>query len=454
MGKQIDLTQGPIWKRLLQFFLPILLGVFFQQLYNTVDALVVGNFVGKKALAAVGGSASQVINLLVGFFNGLASGATVIIAQLYGGKQHSELKSALHTSLLFSILGGALLTVVGLFVAEPGLRLMNTPEDTMEYSMQYTTVIFIGVIPSLLYNIGSGILRALGDSRRPLIYLVICCITNTVLDLLFVVIFRMEVLGVAIATVLAQCVSAVLVLCALGKLNEAYRFRVRDLRISGSDLGGILRIGLPAAIQSSTYSISNLLLMASINVLGTDTVAGNTAAGKVDSIFWMLMGALGTTVLTFVGQNIGAKQLKRAKQGIKTCLFAGIAITVVITLILMSFGEFLLGLFNQDSEVIRIGYRIMWFCVPCYVFWVLIEVFSGALRGSGDALIPMVLNLVGICALRLVWLYTVVPAHHTIDTIMLSYPVTWVITGTAFMIYYFRGGWTKRTLTKAAEEET
>ena len=451
MGKQIDLTQGPIWKRLLQFFLPILLGVFFQQLYNTVDALVVGNFVGKKALAAVGGSASQVINLLVGFFNGLASGATVIIAQLYGGKQHSELKSALHTSLLFSILGGALLTVVGLFAAEPGLRLMNTPEDTMEYSMQYTTVIFIGVIASLLYNIGSGILRALGDSRRPLIYLVVCCITNTVLDLLFVVVFRMEVLGVAVATVLAQCVSAVLVLRALGKLNDAYRFRVRDLRISGSDLGGILRIGLPAAIQSSTYSISNLLLMASINVLGTDTVAGNTAAGKVDSIFWMLMGALGTTVLTFVGQNIGAKQLKRAKQGIKTCLFAGIAITVVITLILMSFGEFLLGLFNQDSEVIRIGYRIMWFCVPCYVFWALIEVFSGALRGSGDAVIPMVLNLVGICALRLVWIYTVVPMHHTIETIMLSYPVTWCITGTAFMIYYLKGGWTKRTLTKSEE---
>ena len=453
MGKQIDLTQGPIWKRLLQFFLPILLGVFFQQLYNTVDALVVGNFVGKRALAAVGGSASQVAGLLVGFFNGIASGATVIIAQLFGGRQHSELKSAIHTAVLFSIVGGFVLMVVGLVVAEPGLRLMNTPEDTMEYSMQYMTVTFIGVIPSLLYNIGSGILRALGDSRRPLIYLVICCITNTVLDILFVAVFRMEVLGVAIATVIAQAVSAVLVLRALARLDDAYHLRLRELKMNGPDLRGILRIGLPAAVQTSTYSVSNILIVAAMNVLGTDTVAGNTAAGKVDSIFWMLMGALGTTVLTFVGQNVGAKQFKRAKQGIRTCLTAGLIGTAVISALLLIFGKFLLGLFNQDPEVIRIGYRIVWFCVPCYVFWVLIEVFSGALKGSGDAFVPMVVNLVGICALRLVWLYTVVPLHHNIDTIMLSYPATWIITGLAFTIYYLKGGWTKRMLTGAKETE-
>ncbi len=440
MEKQIDLTQGPIWKRLLQFFLPILLGVFFQQLYNTVDALVVGNFVGKEALAAVGGSAAQVSNLLIGFFNGLASGATVIISQLYGGRRHANLKSAMHTSILFAILGGLVLTVVGLFVAEPGLRLMNTPEDTMRYSMEYLTVIFIGVIPSLIYNMGSGILRALGDSRQPLIFLIICCILNTVLDLLLVAVFKMEVLGAAIATIFSQFISGILVLRALGKLDPAYCLELKKLRIHKQELAGILRIGLPTAIQSSTYSVSNLLLQIAMNELGTDTVAANTAAGKVDSIFWMLMGALGTTVVTYVGQNVGANKLDRAKKGIRLCLISGLSVTAVIITLLLLFGTTLLGFFNQDAHVIEIGYVIICFVVPGYLFWVLMEVFSGALRGSGNAVVPMIINLVGICALRLVWIYTIVPLNHTIETLMLSFPVTWVITGLTFTVYYWRVG--------------
>ena len=444
MFKQLDLTRGPIHKRLLQFFFPILLGVFFQQLYNTVDALVVGNLVGKEALAAVGGSASQIVNLLVGFFLGLSSGATVLIAQYYGGRQYGDLKSALHTTVVFSILGGAVLMGVGYFVARPALELMKTPQDTMTYSIQYVRVIFLGVIPSLIYNMGSGILRAMGDSRRPLLYLIVCCLTNTVLDLVFVAVLKMEVLGVAIATALSQCVSAVLVLTALHRLDPRYHLAFRDLKMRGADLRGIMRIGLPAALQGSSYSISNLLLLTSVNALGTDTVAGWTATGKADSIFWMLMGALGTTVLTFMGQNVGAGKLERAKKGVRMCLIAGEITAVVLTALLLLFGKTVISFFNQDQNVVDIGYVVLTFCVPAYVMWVIMEVLSGALRGSGDAFWPMVMNLTGICGLRLIWLYTAVPLHHTVGMISMSYPITWVITGIAFLIYYKAGAWQKR----------
>ncbi len=452
MFKQLDLTRGPIHRRLLQFFFPILLGVFFQQLYNTVDALVVGNLVGKEALAAVGGSASQVVNLLVGFFLGLSSGATVLIAQYYGGRQYGELKSALHTTVVFSVLGGAVLMAAGILAAKPALELMGTPEDTMTYSIQYVKVIFLGVIPSLLYNMGSGVLRAVGDSRRPLLYLIVCCLTNTVLDLLFVAVLKLEVLGVAVATALSQCVSAVLVLSALHRLDPRYRLTLRDLKMRVSDLRGILRIGLPAALQSSSYNISNLLLLTAVNALGTDTVAGWTATGKADSIFWMLMGALGTTVLTFTGQNVGAGKLDRAKKGVRLCLFAGeITAAVIITLLLL-FGRGILAFFNQDRNVIDIGYVVLTYCVPGYIMWVINEVLAGTLRGAGDAFWPMVINLAGICGLRLIWLYTAVPLHHTAGMISLSYPITWTVTGIAFLIYYKAGRWQKRLSLPSAPE--
>ena len=453
MSKQLDLTSGPIWKRLLQFFFPILLGVFFQQLYNTVDALVVGNFVGKEALAAVGGSASQVVNLLVGFFMGLSSGATVLIAQYFGGRQYRDLKSSLHTAIAFSLWGGAVLTVLGILVAKTGLEWMNTPEDTMTYSLQYVRIIFVGIIPSLLYNMGSGILRALGDSRRPLLYLIFCCVTNTILDLLFVAVFHWEVAGAAWATILAQAVSAVFVLRTLGKLDGEYRLRLRELRICRRDMRGILAIGLPTAVQSSTYNITNLLLTVCINGLGTDVVAGWTAAGKADSIFWMIMNAFGTTILTFSGQNIGAGLLKRTKKGIRTCLLMAMGSAILIIVMLLTCGKFVLGIFSKDAAVIDAGLVVLRYLVPCYVFWVFMEIYSGALRGAGDALMPMVMNLVGVCALRIAWVYIAVPKHYTLEMICLSYPITWVVTSLAFILYYRFGKWNKRVMAGRQEVE-
>lgn len=454
MHGELDLTTGKIWKRMLQFFFPILFGVFFQQLYNTVDSLVVSNFVGKEALAAVGGSAAQIVSLLVGFFFGLASGATVLIAQHFGGKNYHDLKSTIHTAISFAVVGGAILMTLGLIVCKPGLAAMKTPEDTMEYSVQYVRIIFCGVISSLIYNMGSAILQAMGDSRRPLKYLIVCCLTNIVLDLLFVLAFRWEVVGVSVATVLSQTVSAILVLRRLSKLDERYRLRLRELRLRRSDMKGILRIGLPAAIQNSTFSVSNLLMTVCINGLGTDTVAGWTAESKVDSIFWMIMGAFGTTILTFMGQNTGAGNLKRAKKGVKTGFLMTMGTTVVMVTLILVFGRYLLMIFTRDEAVLEMGLISMRYIVPGYVFWVLIEVYSGALRGSGDAFMPMVMNLVGICAVRLVWIFTVVPAHYTFQTICICYPGTWLITGTAFFIYYRSGRWKKLLLQRKPELKT
>ena len=440
MGKRLDLTEGVIWKGLMTYFFPILFGAFFQQLYNTVDAIVVGNFVGKEALAAVGGSSAQIISLMVEFFVGLSSGATVVIAQYFGAKNAHNLHIAIQTTVAFALISGAGITVAGIAISKPMMVWMDTPAEVMTYSTQYVQIIFAGILPSMLYNMGSGILRALGDSRRPLYYLIVCCVSNIVLDLLFVAVFHWAVAGAAFATILSQALSAVLVMRALGRLDDSYRFRYREIAVNGAELRHILRIGLPSGIQASMYSISNLLIQTSVNSLGTDTVAGWTACGKADSLFWMIMNAFGVTILTFVGQNIGAGKRERAHQGIKVCF--KITMTTALALSMLTFfnGKILLGIFSSDPAVIEIGFRAMRHLVPFYFMWVFIEIFSGALRGSGNALVPMVITVLGICVLRIVWVYTAVPLNPSIEMIAYSYGLTWSVTGVAFLIYYLRIG--------------
>ncbi len=440
MFKNTDLTQGSVTKGLLSYFFPILFGAAFQQLYNTVDAMVVGKFLGPVALAAVGGSSSHVLNLLIGFFGGLAGGATVLIAQYFGAREHAHLKSALHTTVAFSFLAGAFLTVFGIWIAPPFLRWMKTPEESMHYSVQYVRIIFAGVIPGFVYNMGSGILRAMGDSKRPLMFLILACLTNIVLDLVFVIVLKMEVAGVAIATALSQVLSAILVLAAMSKLDPVYAFRFREMRLHKNDVQKILRIGFPAAVQASMYGISNLLIQTFVNELGTLSVAAWTATGKVDSVFWMIMGSFGTTILTFVGQNLGAKEEKRAHEGVKKSLALSIASAIVLSLFLFIFAEPLLGIFTDDPEVIARGIVMIRYLCPLYFVWPLVEIFGGALRGAGDALYPMLITVFGICALRIAWLYIAVPLFPGIETICLSYPVTWVVTGGALVLYYVKRG--------------
>ena len=436
------IVEGVIWKQLLIYFFPILLGTFFQQLYNTVDAVVVGNYLGKEALAAVGGATGTIINLLVGFFVGLSSGATVVISQYFGSGDEEGVSRAVHTSIALSLAGGIFLTFVGIFGARWALEMMGTTADVIGGAADYMRIYFAGVIMNLLYNMSSGILRAIGDSRRPMIYLIICCLVNIVLDILFVGFMHMGVAGAAIATISSQAVSAILTMRALMRTEECYKFVIKKLRVDFPLLGRILRIGFPAGIQSMMYSISNLLIQANINALGTDTMAAWTAFGKVDSIIWMVMGAFSVSVTTFVGQNWGAGKIDRVKTSIRTGMVVELLSTLIMSGVILLTGQHLIRLFTQDEGVIAISLMIMHCNVPLYVSFVPIDLLSGGMRGMGNSLAPMLIICFGVCIFRVVWLFTAVPLNNNIITIVLSYPISWILTSIVMIIYYLH--WSKK----------
>ena len=437
-GKQGNgITEGVIWKQLLIFFFPILFGTFFQQLYNTVDAVIVGRFVGKEALAAVGGSTGTLINLLVGFFVGLSSGATVIISQFYGGGREKRVSEAVHTAIAFSLACGVGLMVIGIAASPIALRAMGTPDDIMQYSLSYIRIYFLGIIPNLVYNMGAGILRAIGDSKRPLYYLMASCFTNIVLDLVLVVWLRLDVRGAAIATIVSQLVSAVLVVLQLLRTKDSYRLVIRKIRLNLFMVMRIVRIGLPAGLQSVMYSASNIIIQSSVNSLGTDTVAAWTAYSKIDSVYWMIISALGISITTFVGQNYGAGKLDRVKRGIYVCLGLSFLITAILSVTLYLGGGYIYLMFTADAAVIAKGMEILHFLVPAFATYVCIEVLSGALRGTGDCWIPMIMTAVGVCALRVLWILVAVPLKPDILTVVFSYPLTWSITSILFLVYFY-----------------
>ena len=438
-----QITEGVIWKQLLLFFFPILFGTFFQQLYNTTDAVVVGNFVGTEALAAVGGPASTIINLLVGFFVGLSSGAGVVISQYFGSNSHDKLRFAVHTAMALSVIGGAGMMVLGIATASAALSLLNTPADIMGDSVLYMRIYFLGMIPSMIYNMGAGILRAIGDSKRPLYFLIASCIINIFLDLFFVVALGLGVLGVGVATVLSQVVSAAMTLFVLLRTKESYQVRIPEIRIHQKYLSTILRIGLPAGLQSAMYSISNLVIQAAINGFGTDTVAAWTAYGKVDSFFWMIMTAYATAITTFAGQNFGAGRIDRVKKSVRVCLLMAAVTSVVFSFIVVGGGPVILRLFTQDADVIDICMGMIRVVSPAYITYICIEILSGACRGCGDALIPMILTCFGVCVLRILWVTLVSIVSPGISQIVFSYPLTWTITSILFIIYYKKGKWAR-----------
>lgn len=440
------ITSGVIWKQLLSFFFPILLGIFFQQLYNTVDAVVVGQFVGKEALAAVGGSTGTLINLLIGFFVGLSSGATVIISQFYGGQQEEQVSKAVHTAASLSLVVAMLFTIAGLAFSVPALRAMGTPEDIMGHATIYIQVYFAGIIFPIIYNMGSGILRAVGDSKRPLYFLIVSCMVNVVLDILLVAIFKMGVLGAALATVLSQAASAVLVLMALTKTPACYRLDRERLAMDRKILGDIIRIGCPAGLQSVMYSASNIIIQATINTFGTNIIAAYTAYGKIDGFYWMIMSAFGVSITTFVGQNFGAQLYGRIRKSVRVCLAMAIGTAIGISILLMFAGPYCYRLFTTDAEVIADGMRMLRQLVPFYFTYVCIEILAGAVRGTGDSFIPMVMTCLGVCVLRVAWIWIAVPYKPVIDTVLFSYPLTWSVTSVLFIIYYLQGGWLRRRI--------
>ena len=441
---QTDFLEGVIWKELLLFFLPVFAGTIFQQLYNTVDAIVVGNFVGKEALAAVGGSTGTVINLLVGFVTGLSSGATVVVAQYYGRRDWEGVKKGVNSGMYLAVVLGIILTAVGIWGAPGILRLLNVPDDIFPYSLIYMRIYFAGLLPTLIYNTGAGILRAMGDSRRPLYFLIAACVTNIVLDILFVAVIPWGITGAALATVIAQVVSCVLTLKVLAEGEEGSRFTLRTLSNDPETLKQIVVIGLPTGIQSCLYSVANLFIQASVNGYGTDTVAAYTAFGKIDAMFWNYSGAIGTAVLTCAGQNFGAGKTDRVKKGIRESFAIDAIGTFLITGVCLLAGQWLFRLFTPDENVIAIGQSMLSYLAPWWITFIGVEILSSSIRACGDSLMPMIMTALGIGAFRIVWILFY-PSQTIFDTLR-CYPISWAATSVLFVIYYLQGGWLRRSL--------
>lgn len=442
--KNNAITQGSIFKGIMKYFFPIWFGTFFQQLYNTVDAIVVGNFVGKEALGAVGGSTGTIINLIVGLFVGLSSGATVVISQHFGSKNTEATSRSVHTSVALAIAGGSVMTVVGIFASPVIMNLMGTPTDILPFALSYIRIYFCGSIFMFVYNVGSGILRAIGDSKRPLYFLIVSSLINVVLDIAFVVGLKMGVAGAGLATIMSQAVSAVLVIASLAKSRESYRFERAKLKIHKDVVKDIVRIGVPAGLQSVMYSFSNLVIQGGINLFGTSVVAAWSAYGKIDGLFWMTVQSFGISVTTFSGQNFGARNYDRMKKSVRVCLTTSMCFTAVLSTILIAFAPYLYRMFTPDTEVVSLGIELMMYLVPFYFTFVPIEILSGALRGAGDSLIPTIITCMGVCVLRVAWIWFVLPGNLTLFVACLSYPITWSITSVLFIIYYFQGSWLKR----------
>ena len=392
------ITQGVIWQQLLLFFFPLLFGTFFQMLYNTTDAVIVGRFVGTVALSAIGGAASQIVNVIVGAFLGLASGASVVIAQYFGARDDEKVSASVHTSIAMSVLFGAVFMVAGILLADPMLKGMNTPADSFADSRIYLQIYFAGMVPNLIYNMG--------------------------------------VFGAALATILCQLLSAILVMQCLMKSRESYGVRLRELRINRRQMTRILQIGIPAMVQSLSYSITNVILQAAVNGFGTDYVAAWAACGKADQVFWMTSNSFGVAVTTFIGQNYGAGKMKRVRRCIRESLIIDTMITVSLSLLLWFMADILIGLFTTDQTVIRLGRMMMHFFVPCYVTFIAIEIFSDVLRGLGDSFAPMVICVSGICVLRVLWVLIATRVWPQFSTLMWSYPVSWVPTGILLVLYF------------------
>lgn len=425
MDKKNQITEGVIWKQLLIFFFPIMVGTLFQQLYNTVDAIIVGRFVGKQALASVGGSAAVLTNFVIGFFTGLSAGATVIISQFYGAKNLKQLSKGLHTAYAFSIAVSLLISVIGWFATPALLHLLKTPADVIPDSILYLRIYFLGMIFTLTYNMGSSIMRAIGDSRRPLIYLVICCGINIFLDILFVIVFHMGIAGAAIATVISQGASAILVTRSLMKSYGILKLELRSIRFHGALLKSELKIGLPGGIQSFGYSISNIIIQAVINDFGTDTAAAWAAYGKLDAIFWTVCGSFGIAITTFAGQNYGARKFNRVKKSVRVCLGMALGVCGSLIVFLMVFCRPLYHIFTTDYAVVDIGVYMLRLITPSYVIFIFVEIFSGALRGIGDVLIPSTITLGGVLLVRLTWILFVTPMTGELSTLLYSYPLAW-----------------------------
>ena len=449
MSQAGDLTSGPMLKKIILFSLPLAASSFLQLLFNAADVVVVGRFAGSAALAAVG-SNGALINLLVNLFVGLALGANVVAARCYGAKDDQGVHEAVQTAVTLSLVGGVLMAFVGFFAAHGLLELMSSPEDVIDLATLYLKIYFIGMPMTMLYNFNASLLRAVGDTRRPLVCLAVAGVINVVLNLLFVIVFQMSVAGVALATILSQTVSAIMVTVLLVREEGAMHLDLRHLGIHKKAMLQIIQIGLPAGLQSTVFSLSNVVIQSSVNIFGNIVVAGNSAAANLEGFVYMAMNAFYQTTLSFVSQNYGAGEQKR----IHRIVLLGEACVIVTGTLLgnavVFFGNELLHIYSSNPEVIAAGIVRLHYISMVYALCGIMDVMVGALRGIGYSVMPMIVSIVGVCVLRLVWLATVfqIPAYHRIETVYLSYPVTWILTSLVYIVFFI---WVRvRTCRKSA----
>ncbi len=446
-----DMTQGVIWKQLVSFAIPMAVGLLFQQLYNTVDTLVVGTYVGKEALAAVG-STGSIINMLVGLCAGLSTGASVVISQSYGAHDEARLQTAVHTTISVTFILCAVATTAGLLLIDPMLRMMQTPADVWDSAKSYLTIYFSGISGLLMYNMGSGILRAVGDSRRPLYFLIFSALINTLLDLCFVLVFHMGVKGVALATVIAQCLSAALVLLSLTMEHAAYGIRWKKLCIHREALGQIFSIGLPSGVQQAVTAFSNVFVQSYINAFGSACMAGYASYNKLDAFILIPVQAIALASTTFVGQNWGAKKPDRARKGVRSALLLAIVSTVSLTLLMLLFAKPLMELFNRDGEVVAYGVRFIQLVTPFYFTICFNQIFGGALRGVGNAKAPMIIMLSSFVVFRQIYLYVTKLLNTGFVAVALAYPMGWIVCSLLLTICYTRSQLCRKPSNAAAEQ--
>ena len=439
------MTQGNITGHIIRFALPLLVGNVFQQLYNMVDTWVVGNFVSNEAFSAVG-TVGPIVNMLIGFFMGLSSGAGVVISQNYGAKHFDEVEKAVHTAIVMTLIIGIAFTFVGIGMTPLMLQLMKTPDNVLPESTAYLSIYFSGILGLMLYNMGAGILRAVGDSQRPFYYLVVCAIMNTVLDLVFVIQFKMGVRGVALATILSQATSALLVIAALLRTDECIKLRLKKLRIHWHIMKKVFLVGIPAAIQMAITAFSNIFVQSYINYFGSDCMSGWTAYAKIDQLLFLPMQSIALASTTFVGQNLGCNQVERARKGVRRALLIAICSTVLLMIPVIIFARPVVSFFNSKPEVIAYGAMLLTYLSPFYVLCCFNQILSGSLRGAGITRAPMIIMISSFVVFRQIYLFAMSRICNEIIPIAMSYPAGWLLCSTITLIYYSKVNLAKNRL--------
>lgn len=447
----VSLTEGTVVRSLVRFSIPILLSNLLQQLYNSIDSAVLGKFAGAGALAAVG-STGALCNLLIGFFLGVATGTNVLYAMHFGAGDSRGLKKLIDSAMVISLLISVFITVFGIVFSEKLLIRMNTPAELIAPSKEYLVIFLSGTVANMVYNTGAGIIRAEGDSVRPLIYLAIGGAGNLIADILFVAFFHWGVAGAAWATVISQTVTAVLVVHRMTAFNSDYAFRPLHMRPDRLAMWDIIRISVPCGLQNAMYNISNLLVQIKINAFGTKAMAGVTAYGKIDAFIYMPMNALSLAVSTFIGQNIGAGKYSRMKKGIMACVWMGIGISAILCLGTFFGYDYFVRLFTDDTEAIAYGRQMMLFIVPVVWFYSLTDTYGGAIRGSGQTVPVTVILAVCICAFRILWLQTMLHFINDIRIVYACYPLSWILCSVVTMLYFYRKSTVWRTIRNLEKE--